>query len=125
MQHKCDGCIYKSQPVAVSDMNYTQMRPCLANGKEATFHRWSVKVDLFLKANSLMKSDYMTNLAQLVKKDKIIPPHFDTETIQRTVAIVEYEDGAVDEVEPTKIKFICDDKVTRDYITRSKEVEIR
>lgn len=125
MQHKCDGCRYKSQPVAVSDMNYTQMRPCLVDGKEATFHKWSVKTELFIKVNALMPYDDMISRAKAAKENGIIPKFFDTEKIQQTVAIVEYKDGTVDEVEPTKIKFIRDDKVIRDFLTRSKEVKIK
>lgn len=86
-------------------MNYTQMRPCLADGKEATSHRWSIKTNLLIKVNAIMPYDDMISRAKAAKEDGVIPQFFDTEKIQRTVAIVEYEDGTVDEAESTKIKF--------------------
>lgn len=61
------------------------LRPCFVDGKEALFHRWA---------------DYST----VVGESALLSGHSAGE-IKRTYAIVEYEDGTVAEVEPSKIKF--------------------
>ncbi|MDY4109585.1 MAG: hypothetical protein SOY48_01670 [Eubacterium sp.] len=62
-----------------------KLRPCFIDGKKALFHR---------------RADYST----VVGESALLSGHNAGE-IKRTYAIVEYDDGTVAEVEPSKIKF--------------------
>lgn len=63
-----------------------ELRPCLVDGKYAFFHKW-------------------------VEKSHIVPPSpmiggHDGGVIKYALAIVEYENGKIAEVEPTSIQFV-------------------
>lgn len=70
------------------DLRIVELRPCLVGGRRAIFHRW-------------------------INTAHPVPPRGSEITestryfqYRRTEAIVEYEDGTVDRVYPTEIKFV-------------------
>lgn len=67
------------------------LRPCLAMGKNALFHRWS---DWANVRDAIMVGTTSGQIAQ-------------------TYAIVEYEDGQIDIVHPQSIKFL--DNISKNY----------
>lgn len=72
------------------------MRPCIVNGKEALFHRWSEKADIYAPS-------------------PVVGGHGGG-AVKWTVAIIEYEDGQVAEVMPCDIRFL--DRNERKYTER-------
>lgn len=100
----------------------TVLRPCLVsqneNGKiserrAALFHKWIDKEEIILKVNVFCGSDYLNKVLNDFHKKNVIPN--DVEIIKhiRTFGLVEYYDGTVAEVEPTRIKFV--DNKTGEY----------
>lgn len=64
----------------------SEYRPCIVGDRKALFHRW-------------------------VEKSKVVPPSMMVGghpggTVSGVVAIVEFEDGTVEEMYPYKIKFL-------------------
>lgn len=63
---------------------YAELRPCTVNGKNALFHRWADRMWVY---EPVMLGSVGGQM-------------------QQPLAIVEYEDGTVAEVEPSAIKFV-------------------
>lgn len=84
-------------------------RPCTVRGKTATFHRWADKKEVVIQERSPFTYQRLNDegiaLALENAHKGYVSPDFDIYTRSETVAIVEYEDGAVDEVSPKEIKF--------------------
>ena len=84
-------------------------RPCTVRGKKAFFHRWSDKKEIVIKERELFEhaelNDYAIEAAVKSVREGYISPNFDVYTRSETVAIIEYEDGTVEEVSPREIKF--------------------
>lgn len=78
-----------------------ERRPCIVDGRKAMFHRW---------ADTPMMIQHSPDWKfELERRCVIFGESFeekDTECIQCTMAIVEYEDGTVDTVYPHKIRFV-------------------
>lgn len=83
-----------------------EYRPCVIDGKKALFHRWMDKEELVLKMQCVMKSNDMRLIIERYKEMKCIPNCAEAEKITQTLAIVEFEDGAIREVLPTSVKFL-------------------
>lgn len=84
----------------------TEYRPCYANEKKALFHRWTDKEEIALKFNGFLISTAEIAAALEDYRTKgILPPNANIEKIKTTLAIVEYEDGTIDEVRPQQIRF--------------------
>ena len=64
----------------------TEKRPCIVNGKNALFHRWSDR-------------------AEIIEPALAIGGHSGG-VMKWTVGIIEYEDGQVSEALPRNIKFL-------------------
>ena len=79
-----------------------ELRPCFVDGKKALFHRWADKEKLIIQSKCI----------QSPRAGRIDLNYFNSfddshnlYKLKNIVAIVEYEDGTVAEVEPSKIKF--------------------
>lgn len=68
----------------------TEYRPCYVKDKKALFHRWEEK-------------------SEIVVPSPMVGGHGGG-VVKGTLAIVEYEDGTIDEVRPQQIRF-ADDKI--------------
>lgn len=66
----------------------TEIRPCIINGRRAIFHRWINSAHPVPPRGS-----------EINEKTRYYQ-------FRRTEALVEYEDGTVDRVYPTEIKFV-------------------
>lgn len=87
---------------ALSDITIKhEVRPCIARGKKALFHRWSDRSEIIEPA--LMRGGHSGGV------------------MKWTSAIVEFEDGQVGEVLPRDIKFL--DPPHRDYKFTEREDE--
>lgn len=64
-----------------------EYRPCFVDGEKALFHRWEEE-------------------SYVIPPSVMVGGHNGGE-IKRTLAIVECEDGTINRVEPTRIKFVA------------------
>ena len=86
-------------------MEEMQNRPCKVNGRPALFHRWVEEDNAMLKINTYTTPEESAQLAKAFKRDWVCVPGCSTEVIRRTFALVEYQDGTVDMVDPLFIQF--------------------
>lgn len=79
----------------------SEYRPCLVNGKNALFHRWE-------------------DASRLVPPSPAVGGH-PGGRVSGVLAIVEFEDGTVDEVPPSAVKFLDSDWLFREYCFRGDD----
>lgn len=92
----------------------SEYRPCYVDGRKALFHRWKDKESIVLKFNIITNYHERTKVLREYYESKIVPSMCDIVKIKNVLGIVELEDGTIDEVEPTSIRFI-DNKMI-DYV---------
>ena len=88
-----------------------EYRPCYVNGKKALFHRWADKDQPFVWLKCKVQDFKGYN--QIVEKvgQYVVGDARTNLKMQRvTLAIVEFEDGTVAEVEPSEVRF-ADNKI--------------
>lgn len=89
---------------------FYELRPCEVDGKKALFHRWEDKVDPILKIDSdnVHDANQLREIVKHFEHNITIAPYSECDVNIRAqaLAIVEYEDGTVDEVEPIRVKFL-------------------
>ena len=84
-----------------------EYRPCYVDGEKALFHRWKEVDQLYVKANVQMQLDKLEMVKKIFIDDThAVPSSFDTFVIKNVLAIVEFEDGTISEVESKDIQFI-------------------
>lgn len=84
-----------------------EYRPCTVYGNKALFHRWIEEEKLIIKVDSTLriKTEHISIALRDYHKNGIIAPGLSTEKITYTYALVEFEDGHVEKVEPTDVVF--------------------
>lgn len=87
----------------VVNKNY---RPCSVNGKPAIFHRWAKKEQVYLQFNNFLHKEMMDDIVKNFNENHFYPSVASTRKVVNTLAIVEYDDGTVAEVEPSSIRFL-------------------
>lgn len=85
-----------SNTITISQSEY---RVCIVDGKNALFHTWEIKRQII--EPSLMQGGHNGG------------------TVQATLAIVEFEDGTIEEVYPYRIKFL--DNKLKEYCFNNGE----
>ena len=88
---------------------YVELRPCLVNGNKAMFHKWIVKEDIILKFHSSVNSETKKKIKFIFDETGTVDPLVSTEKIKSNWALVEYENGTVDMVNPINVRFIDTD----------------
>lgn len=83
----------------------TERRPCLVDDKRAWFHQWIDKQTPILKVNAMLTQKSLDRLAEKMRQGIIAEPCGDVIMQNRTLGLIEYEDGTVAEVNPTSIRF--------------------
>lgn len=81
------------------------VRPCLASGKPAVFHRWVEDDQGRLQFESMLSNSDARALALVYRTEGFIPAGCGVEILRRTLALVEYPDGSVGKVNPELIDF--------------------
>ena len=79
-------------------------RPCFIDGKKALFHKWIDKEIPIIKFKGVCKEKELKK-ALADPEAYRIDDSVEVEIHKATLAIVEYESGKVEEVEPQKITF--------------------
>lgn len=81
-------------------------RPCLADDKPATFHRWVEEETALLKINVFMRPEDTERVVRTFKAEGWYPNTCTTEKAKTCLALVEYADGSVGMVKPELIQFL-------------------
>lgn len=89
-----------------------EYRPCTVFGVKCKFHRWIEEEKLILKLESvaLRKRDLFDAVMQDYNDYGVINPGMSTEKIKQTFALVEFEDGHMEKVDPTVVIFDKENK---------------
>ena len=82
------------------------IRPCYVKGRYGLFHKWTEKEDVILRTDSMIPQYNLEKVRMRFEETKIPPVGFEMVPIKSTYALVEFEDGYVEEVPPTTITFI-------------------
>ena len=93
-------------------------RQCYANNKKALFHKWIDIDEVLVKLNGCISPNELRRINENIDTiitNNVYSSNFNTEVIKRTYAIVEYEDGTVDYVDPKSIRFIDGKSYFDDY----------
>lgn len=111
--------------VATKNQNTSNnYRPCLVDGKKALFHQWIEKGMMLIESNRFKdKTDFynvcMDSLSSWDSHDKVT-------TYTETRALVEFEDGTIDEVNPNLVKFIDSEELFKEYTAfRKRDLGVR
>lgn len=89
-----------------------EYRQCLVHNEKALFHRWADEDEVIYKSNAMVRDfEKLKQLKSLYESIGVIPYNMDVEKVRNTVAIVEFEDGTVEMVNPTDIHFIDGSKM--------------
>lgn len=87
-----------------------EYRPCSVNGKNALFHRW-IEVDrIVLRFKTNLPEDSRNRAIMEYHKTNIVPNCMERDKSRKLMALVEFEDGTVDEVLPSDIQFLDSEK---------------
>lgn len=96
-----------------------ELRPCIVNGQKALFHKWAETENVILKFEGLADAETIRKIRKEFRRLGCIPPNYTTEKIKAVVALVEYEDGQMDEVRAIAVRFI--DNAHSDYDFTERE----
>ena len=84
----------------------SEYRPCMVNNKKALFHRWIEVSKIYLSFDKVCDYDMMNFVKGKFDEYHVIPKGVDANKIVVTLALVEFEDGSVEEVNPTFVRFM-------------------
>lgn len=82
------------------------LRPCLADGKSALFHRWADEDKGLLRINAFTRPEEQDILSRRFREEGIVPHCCSMDALRTTTALVEYPDGSVGRVKPELIQFL-------------------
>lgn len=82
------------------------LRPCLADGKPATFHRWVEEETALLHIQALMRPEDQRKIARRFREEGLLDGASTIEKLRTCSALVEYADGSVGRVKPELIQFL-------------------
>lgn len=83
-----------------------ERRPCWVNGRKGMFHRYIDKTDTVFINDLNVKPDMAEIAKEYFDDTKIIPNGFRVDKIVTTYALIEFEDGHMEEIPPTTITFL-------------------
>lgn len=81
-------------------------RPCLADDKPATFHRWVEEETALLRIGCFMKPEGQLQMVRRFREEGVIDGTSTIEKLRTCSALVEYADGSVGRVKPELIQFL-------------------
>jgi hypothetical protein len=82
------------------------LRPCLADGKPATFHRWVEEDRALMRVDTLMKREDLLKAIHLFNEKGAAGAGSTILAARTPFALVEYPDGSVGRVKPELIQFL-------------------
>lgn len=91
-----------------------ELRPCRVDGEDALFHKWIIKEKVVLVFKSMIPYGTKETFVKKFDETGVIPNGCEFEKVSSNLAIVEFRDGSVEEVEPTDITFLDGDRIFED-----------
>jgi hypothetical protein len=82
------------------------LRPCLVDGKPATFHRWVEEDRALLHIHAMVRPEDQEAIVQRFHGEGVAGPEADIGMTRTCFALVEYADGSVGKVKPELIQFL-------------------
>lgn len=82
-----------------------EYRPCFVGERRGLFHLWIEKEQVFLKP-ALLGANYESIDFRIMLENGIVPADCEWQKAKQPFGIVEFEDGIVEEIEPSKIRFV-------------------
>lgn len=82
------------------------LRPCLADDKPATFHRWVEEDKALLRIDALMRVKDQQEVVRRFREEGVTDCSAKIEKLRTCFALVEYPDGSVGKVNPELIQFL-------------------
>ena len=92
-----------------------ELRPCMANGVIALFHKWITDEKAVLVFNSMIPYGTKELYAKKFYKNGVIPNGCEIKKITRNLALVEFEDGTVERIDPEDIEFLDSEEQFLEY----------
>ena len=86
-----------------------KLRPCYVDKRFGLFHRWVDKQDILVKIGVRLPTSALKKYVENFENNGVIPPDCDAEKVINTYALVEFEDGHIEEIPPTTITFVPHD----------------
>lgn len=99
-----------------------EYRPCFVNGENALFHKWIEKENVILQSNYVVRSGRLVTIREEYDKIKIVPSGFTAVKLGETYAIVEFENGLINLVDPRDVKFLDSGNLFQENALFFKEV---
>jgi hypothetical protein len=90
----------------MSGVKVMERRPCWVNGRKGMFHRYIDKTDTVFINDLNIKPDEAEIAKEYFDNIKIVPNGFRVDKIVTTYALIEFEDGHMEEIPPTTITFL-------------------
>lgn len=84
----------------------TPTRPCWVDGRKGLFHRYIDKTETVFISDFTVKPDEAEIAKEYFDNTKIIPNGFRVDKIVTVYALIEFEDGHMEEIPPTTITFL-------------------
>lgn len=82
------------------------LRPCLADDKPATFHRWVEEESALLQIDACISLREQQKIVHRFREENVLDPFSKIEKLRTCFALVEYADGSVGRVKPELIQFL-------------------
>ena len=95
---------FKNVPIATVKELFG-LRPCSVNGRKAWSHCWVQTEHPYFISTAFYSREEIKEMSCRIEDMTIIPPSFKVEKITRVVALVEYDNGTVEKVNPEEITF--------------------
>lgn len=83
-----------------------ELRPCLADDKPATFHRWVDEDKALLQIHAMVRPEDRSRIFRRFQEYGLADSHSTIEKLRTCFALVEYPDGSVGKVKPELIQFL-------------------
>lgn len=97
----------KEKKARLLSMDELQNRPCEVDGRPALFHRWLEEDQLLFRGDIPNRIGATQEFERRLRKLGRIPECcHQLEVIRETFALVEYQDGAIDKVDPLRVRFV-------------------
>lgn len=84
----------------------TDPRPCLADGKPATFHRWVDEDKALLRIDRFLRPEDQLMIFRRFQESGVVDAGAEIVKVRTCSALVEYPDGSVGKVKPELITFL-------------------
>lgn len=92
-----------------------EYRRCLVNSERALFHRWCEEDTLLINLNTIANPEITKAIRKEFQESLVLHGFGEVKTVSNVYALVEFENGLVEKVEPTNVKFVDGERLFKDY----------